>query len=146
MYMYMHMHMYRYMYMYKFTTYMYILTNYTLKPFVWSKTVPMSERWIDAALVSLLFVFLAQVLAQRPLVEELLLTMATAEDLASVARHVIVEISHSLKRLPADVALEGSGVFMPDTVIFKVSPCFEAVSTHLTREPTLDMHPNAMIP
>ena len=101
--------------------------------------------WIDAALVSLLFVFLAQVLAQRPLVEELLPAITTVEDLASVARHVIVEIVRSLEFLPADLALEGSGVFMLDTVIFKVSSCFEAVSTNLTREPTLvDMHDTAM--
>ena len=112
---------------------------------MWSETVPMSERWIDAALVSGLFVFLTQVLAQRPLVEELLPAITTVEDLASVGRHVIVQIVRSLEFLPADVALEGSGVFMLDTVIFKVSSCFEAVSTHLTREPTLvDVHHQTM--
>ena len=90
-------------------------------------------------------VVFTQVLTQRPLVEELFLTITTVEDLASVDRHVIVQISHSFKFLPADFALEGSGIFMLDTVIFKVSSCFEAVSTHLTREPTLvDVHHQTM--
>ena len=104
-----------------------------------------SIRWIKAGLASLLFVFFAQVLAQRPVVEELLPTIRTVEDLASVGRHVIVEIVRSLEFLPADVALEGCGVFMLDQVSIEVNFCLEAVSTHLTREPTLvDVHDTAM--